>query len=614
MKNTTEERIEYAKKVSTENLIETIKNNYPERFDQMLIDDEERKIYYYIKYKSVAFKRKPFVVKFPLFSSWKKDFEENIKGYGEPMVLNNSLFLENVISAGFSPIHNENYLEEEMPFNHLDFITENGEISYQQPFYYIPNESEKHTCDNCNGEKYTICTETECQGQHIYHCNNCNAIGKVDCTHCSSSGWIDCRKCNKRGEYSCSSCDGKGEKRCNYCFGKGKNSNGEKCGKCSGRGYEKCSKCRNGMIRCEKCAGKGEYRCDNCSGRGEITCKKCNGKKNITCSLCYGDHLDNRYGKVDCEKCQTAGELAQISYVETTLKLNNDELFFTDKTEIIAPTFDLEKIKSFANTNLKLETVYKNYNNEKFENYDEYSLFCSKKALDTFEISKNNYPKLLREDIYYEAIPCATFTYTHILSATQHKVSILSIDNQKEVMFHSNPAEIAEEKESFKDRYFELLNKAFSTKKYLDKIDRKHEMFLMLHMTKADGKIEEEEKRFLSQTITGLKDFTKKEKQELFGLMASNKLPPLLPSNAYFSSVERSEDAKRKIVQLVAKLDGEYEESEKQKLEEINTLIEQGHSIKPTKIKNFFKTWQVSFPIVLLIVLLIVFLIYNNIK
>ena len=47
---------------------------------------------------------------------------------------------------------------------------------------------------------------------------------------------------------------------------------------------------------------------------------------------------------------------------------------------------------------------------------------------------------------------------------------------------------------------------------------------------------------------------------------------------------------------------------------EINTLIEQGHSIKPTKIKNFFKTWQVSFPIVLLIVLLIVFLIYNNIK
>ena len=78
MKNTTEERIEYAKKVSTENLIETIKNNYPERFDQMLIDDEERKIYYYIKYKSVAFKRKPFVVKFPLFSSWKKDFEENI--------------------------------------------------------------------------------------------------------------------------------------------------------------------------------------------------------------------------------------------------------------------------------------------------------------------------------------------------------------------------------------------------------------------------------------------------------------------------------------------------------------------------------------------------------
>ncbi|MEJ8599090.1 TerB family tellurite resistance protein [Riemerella anatipestifer] len=614
MKNTTEERIENAKKVSTENLIEIIKNNYPERFDQMLIDEEERKIYYYVKYKSIAFKREPFVLKFPLFTSWKKDFDDNINYYGEPTVLNDSLFLESILSNGFSPNLNEKYIDEKIPFNNLDFKTENGEISFQQPFYYIPTESEKHTCNNCNGEKYTVCTESECQGQHIYDCNNCNATGKVDCTNCGSSGWIDCRKCNKRGEYTCSSCNGKGEKKCYSCYGKGRNSNGEKCGKCSGRGYEKCSKCRNGMIRCEKCAGKGEYRCGDCSGRGEITCKKCDGKKRITCTVCYGDHLDNRYGKVDCEKCQTAGELAQISYVETTLYSNNDELFFTDKTEINAPNFGLEKIRSFANTNLKLETIYRNYNNENFENYDEHSLFCSTKALDNFGISKNNYPKLLQENIYYEAIPCVTFTYTHILSATQHKVSILSIDEQREVLFHSNPAEIAEEKDSFKDRYLELLNKAFSTKKYLDKIDRKHEMFLMLHVAKADGKIEEEEKRFLSQTITGLKGFTKKEKQELFGLMTSNTLPPLLPSNAYFSSVERSEDAKRKIVELVAKLDGEYEENEKQKLNEINSLIEQGHSIKPSKIANFFKTWQVSFPIILLIFLIIIFLIYTNIR
>jgi len=213
--------------------------------------------------------------------------------------------------------------------------------------------------------------------------------------------------------------------------------------------------------------------------------------------------------------------------------------------------------------------------------------------------------------MYYEGVPCATYNYNHILSATFHDVSVLNIDKTKEVLFHSNPADVAEEKESFKDKVNEWLRQAFSTKTFKDKIDRKHEMFLMVHMAKADGVIEEEEKRYLSQTITGLHGFTQKEKAELFGLMSATTLPPILPTNAYFSSKERAEEVRVRIVELVAKADGEYEPEEKAKLEEINKAIELGYKAKPSAFGRFFKTWQVSVSLFLLLCLIAVGLVYS---
>lgn len=206
--------------------------------------------------------------------------------------------------------------------------------------------------------------------------------------------------------------------------------------------------------------------------------------------------------------------------------------------------------------------------------------------------------------MYYEGVPCATFNYNHILSATFHDVSVLNIDKTKEVLFHSNPTDVAQEKESFKDKVYEWLRQAFSTKSYKDKIDRKHEIFLMIHMAKADGVIEEEEKRYLSKTITGLHGFTQKEKAELFGLMSSSTLPQILPTNAYFSSKERAEEARNKLVELVAKADGEYEPQEKAKLEEINKAIELGYKAKPSALGRFLKTWQVSVSLLILLCLI----------
>jgi len=613
MKKSTESRINSAKEVSKETLIETIKTSDPTRFDQMLIESEERKTYYYVKYKALAYTREPKTLKFPLFKDLVNDFERTIEHSGEAKILEDDRIIQKVTSKGYSPIETRKYAGKNLVFSELKLVTENDKVKLKQPFYYLPSETERCTCGTCNGKMYTTCTETECRGQHIYDCNKCRTYGK-----------IDCEDCNARGEYTCPSCNGRGRLRCTDCGGSGKDRNSNsvlaKCKSCNGSGERKCSSLSGhgllgaavkNMAGNEYCGGSGIIRCRTCSATGKITCDKCEGDGRIECQTCYGDHVDNRYGKVDCKTCETAGELASISYIETEIKSDNLDLFFTDKNKINAPGFGLETIKKFANANGQLVQTYKNLNGDNKENYDEYSTVCSKNALAEVGDYKDRYPKLISEEMYYEGVPCATYNYNHILSATFHDVSVLNIDKTKEVLFHSNPADVAEEKESFKDKVNEWLRQAFSTKTFKDKIDRKHEMFLMVHMAKADGVIEEEEKRYLSQTITGLHGFTQKEKAELFGLMSATTLPPILPTNAYFSSKERAEEVRVRIVELVAKADGEYEPEEKAKLEEINKAIELGYKAKPSAFGRFFKTWQVSVSLFLLLCLIAVGLVYS---
>jgi len=612
MKNITDTRIQNGEDVSKETLIEKIKTNDPIRFDQMLIESEERKTYYYVKYKAIAYTRKPKTLKFPLFKDLQNDFEKTIERSGELKILEDDRIIKKVISKGYEPTKTIKYAGLNLAFSELKLITENDKVKQKQPFYYFPKETHRHTCGTCDGAKYTTCPEYECQGQHIYDCNECNATGKIDCDDCDRKGYLRCRNCSGRGEYSCGRCAGKGESSCTNCSGRGSESDGSRCTHCSGRGYQKCGGCRDGIIRCEKCSGKGELRCNNCAGRGEVTCKECKGKRQITCHRCYGDHIDGRYGKVDCETCETAGELASISYIETKIKSDTLDLFFTDKTEIDAPDFNLNNIKQFVNENGQLMQTYKNLNGDVKDNYDEYSSVCSENALAQVGDYKDRYPKLISEEMYYEGVPCVTFSYNHILTSTFHNVSVLSIDNTKEVLFHSNPANVIEEKESFTNKVNELFRQAFSTKTFKEKIDRKHEMILLVHMAKADGVITEIEKRYLSQNISGLQGFTQKEKAELFGLMSVSTLPPILPTNAYFSTKERAEEAKKKIVDLITRADEEYTPQEKAKLEEINRAIYLGYKAKPSALGRFLKTWQVSIFLFILPLLIGLGLVFNE--
>lgn len=600
MKNNTDTRLKNGNEVTKDELITKIKTSDPIRFDQMLIETEERKTYYFVKYNSVAFSRKPKTLKFPLFKDLVNDFERNIENKGEITILENESILQKIKSKGKEPIDTPKYTGKNLVFNELKIATENDKVKLKQPIYYLPNETDRCTCNTCKGDMYNTCKETECRGQHIYDCSKCRTAGKLDCDDC-----------NARGEYTCPSCNGRGRLRCTDCGGSGNdrnsNYNFSKCKSCNGSGERKCTSLSgHGLLGAvvkkaagnEYCGGSGIIRCSKCHATGKITCNKCKGDGKFECKTCYGDHQDNRYGKVDCITCETAGELASISYIETEIKADNLELICTDGKQIDAPNFGVETIKKYANSNGQTALIYKSLNGENKEAYDDYSSFASKNAMTQVGINKDKYPKMLIEELYVEGVPCATFNYNHILSATFHDVSVLSIDKEKDVLFHSNPTAVAEEKESFNQKMNELCRKAFSTKSLKDKIDRKHEMFLMIHMTKAYGVVEEQEKRYLSQTITGLHGFTQKEKAELFGLMSSSILPPILPTNAYFSTKERAEEARNKIVECVAKADGEYEPEEKEKLEEINKAIEAGFKAKPSAVSQFFKTWQVSVPII----------------
>ena len=635
MKDKTLQRIQNSNSVSKDELIEGIKNNDPIRYDQMLIESEERKVYYFVNYKSQAYSRSPLRLDFPLFKDLVDDFEQNIDQSGSIKVLENNSFIDKVKTRTHkSPTSNSKYASENLIFSDLKLKVENSKVNLNQPIYYIPSDTSRCTCGTCDGDMYTTCIQSECHGQHIYDCNKCNAQGSIKCSKCEGKGEKSCPTCKGKGRINCKGYVGPGsggpasnmvypcngdKTTCSKCYGKNCSACGftgyAACPICGGEGTNPCSKKYNSSYGVGKlfdtvsgvefCEGTQVIKCSTCDASGQVECDKCDGNCTIECNTCYGDYEDNRYGKVDCVTCETAGELATISYIETEILEKNFEVLVTDGRNIDAPNFNVNSIKKFTNSNSSQIETYKFLNDDKSENYDEYSTFCSKKVLENIGFSKNRYPKLISEEMYYEGVPCSTFNYNHFLTATFHDVSVLAIDKEKEVFYHSDPTAVAEEKETIKQKINELLKKAFSTKSYKDKVDRKHEMFLMLHMAKADGIIQEEEKRYLAKTITGMEGFTNKEKAELFSLMSMPLLPIISPLNAYFSSKIRADEAKNKIVELVAKADGIYLPLEQQKIDEINKAIELGFKAKPKAITQFFKTWQVSISIFILITTLI---------
>ena len=542
---------------------EKLKKNFPDKFDKMIITDNQsvkRTNYVFVKLKYQKVVRQAEQIKFPLFGSIRDNFGEiegGLSKFGEKSKLTSDRIfdiLQKTYSIVGQPMLN---IDVQSPFI-FPIDTENGEIALKQYKYFFPDLTYKETCDKCSGHKYITCQDSDCNGRHKWTCNNCHGDGRLTCDKCAGRKKTDCPKCNGSNRIKCKRCGGDG--RLNDGFiAKAANSKffaEKKCGDCAGKGYVQCQNCT-----------KGQVSCNNCSGNGKVSCRDCNAQGSITCNFCYSDK--ERYGKINCPQCQTEGVTAQIVYVTTTVLSSETDKFIIEGSKL---NIDEGLLMKHINTQPKLELVYKKVNDELLENYDEFSKMYAENLEKDLGLSKDNFPLLTKEEIFYQVIPCIELTYKHMLTNTTHEFTIIDFYNNPEIIFHSEPEQLKQDIGNATKAVGGFFGKLFKTKGFKIKEDKRKEIILLIHLAKADGKIEDEEKVYLSEIIGSLDDFTNSEKQKLFDIMNATTLPELTKLDVTFSSRERGQEVLNKLIEL-ASADGEMERAEKALIEKIKNMM-----------------------------------------
>lgn len=568
--------------ISVAQIKEILKKTTPDKFDKMIITDGQsvkRGNYIFAKLKYEKVERQVEQLKFPLYGSIKDNFAELEGGegkFGAKAPINSEKLFETlrntyqITGKGFSV----GKISE--PFVYpLDET--NGEISRQQKKYFIPDLTFQETCEECRGEKYVKCSDSECDGRHNWTCTDCHGDGKVSCNDCGGDGKITCKECKGHGYNKCGGGAGNFLKR---------NLVGNIAGGgCAGTGvvkYEEwnavlkknvtkertCKTCHGkGEVPCEDCGTRGEVKCDKCSGRGEVQCRECSGKGDITCSVCYGDK--ERYGKIDCPECKTIGTLGQVVYVNSHVSQNENEKIILKGEKL---NISDSHIQSHVKSNTQGQLVFKKVNDKVEDNYDEYS----KEYAEIFEkelgLNKGTFPLITKEEMYYQVVPCVELSYKHMLTNTTHAFIIIDIWDNPEIVFLSEPEELKQDLGNVTKSVGGFFGKLFKTKGFKTKEDRKNEITLLIHLAKIDGKIEDEEKLSLSNEIGTLEDFTNSEKQKLFDLMNAKTLPQLTKDDVIFSSKERANEVLEKLTKL-AMADGELEGEEKEFIDKVKSLI-----------------------------------------
>lgn len=526
--------------ISIDEIKDILKRNIKSDFDKMIITDEtkiKRTNFFYsiLIYKQAE--RKLNALRFPLYDSIKNDFsifEGGVAKFGEKVVIKDDHFINKFLKIKGAKIHNmpstgvENALDIPLSF-------ENGEISEIQEKYFLPEFTYVETCKTCNGYQYITCKNPDCKGKHSWNCDRCFGSGQVTCVKCKGEGYIKCTSCNGKGSKT------KSEFK-------------------NGQSYQIIEKCI-------KCKGKGEIPCTKCGGNGKEKCIRCGGEGKIICDKCYSDH--ERYGLIDCPKCHTIGFNAQFAFVETIINDLKTSKLVTTGDKIV---LDNEIVHSHVNNDLKTICIYKNINGEVTDKSDE----ISSKIIQTYEndlkLSKTDYPMILKAELMYQVIPVVEISYKHILTNEYYQLKIVDLWNNPEIIYNSKVEDLKDNTDSITKTIGGVFAKVFKTKGYLKKEDRKTEIKLMIYMTKADGKIEEHEKEYLSEEISNLKDFNNSEKKELFNLMNSRVLPELTSNDIKFSDPEKGKEIIEKLSRL-AHSDGELVEAEKTLIEKIKSLL-----------------------------------------
>jgi uncharacterized tellurite resistance protein B-like protein len=568
--------------ISIAQIKETLKKISADKFDKMIITDGQsvkRGDYIFAKLKYQKVEREVAQIKFPLYGSIKDNFAELEGGetkHGKKAHIKSERLFETLKSNYQIKSQGGNSSNIDNPFQFpLDTI--GNEINPKQLKYFISEQTYQEVCDECRGEKYIKCTDDECDGRHNWTCTDCHGDGKVTCDDCGGDGKVTCQKCKGSGQLKCGSlvgsnlvgglvgssmagCNGKGVI---YVDG-GKFANGT----ARPKKEKQCSHCRGkGEVACKECNSKGEIKCENCLGRGEVKCQDCSGKGDITCSKCYGDK--ERYGKVDCPQCKTIGTMAQVVFIESYVSDNDNDKIILQGEKLNIKDSHIEK---HIKANPQTELVYKKVNDDLKENYDQFSIIYAEHFEKDLGLNKDGFPLLTKEEIYYQVVPCVELSYKHILTNTSHEFTIIDFFNNPEVIFHSEPEQLKQDFGNATKAVGGFFGKLFKTKGFKTKEDKRNEIVLLIHLAKVDGKIEDQEKVYLSEMIGSLNDFTNSEKQKLFDIMNSATLPELTKADVTFSSKERGQEVLIKLEEL-ANADGELEAAEKTLIDKIKNMM-----------------------------------------
>ena len=659
MKDVVERKISEANSVTKEQITAKIKSDFSDRFDQLIISSEiERNdvMYVYYKAKFVNIKSKKIV--FALTDEVNHAFDMSCSGgvsrHGEVAKLNDSLI--NIIKRSDALIAEKNLTELTAQNNYSDTT----DIQLLKKGYLVSKEA-KASEENSGKAKEDESVfasiskilnepilDTESEG-FDFDDDYKDIFADVDWFGSSVGGTIeasedeyiksrslkyltleysgeepakqqpiffvpqltktdDCKVCRTAGEVECPTCKGAGKFKCmGYVGGRGNRGHGN-------WRY----KCQNGRANCEHCDGK-RGGCEKCSysSDGKITCPKCNGQGELNCErkngASYGiGKLTNRIsgkpfcegkGKIPCKPCKASGYIGTLVYIKPQVEEIEAEFFKYTNQKIEQIYKKPSLLFPYLNkTNVQLSTTYKDVNNLITDKYDRFSSSFTQQVTSNITFNKgNNYPRLLHESVYYDIIPMATLEYNHILTATNHAVSAIPNQPNLDILFHSDPTAV--QRFSLKNLIKSYLSKwpeAFMTKSYKYKRDKYNEIRLLIYIAKADGTIADEEKMVLANTITGLTEYTAREKSQLFGLMSSKSLPELVEDDFVFSSQERAQIAFQRLDEMVIE-DSDLAKEEVILARAYKDRISNNIAKYRGKFKQFLITWQVSITFLMLI-------------
>lgn len=571
-----QERLKNANNISIEKLVQLIKEDNPVDYNQIRVlkETEKRVPYYFVNHNSISLNREEVDYTLYLFPDTKNKFRDLTK--------NSTHGIDNLrrIDEPFSFTENEANIRKRRVNRYKNLPVKRTErnISRNQPVFYDPQNIDVHTCYECRGSKYLHCTN--CDGQHR----------------------IPCQTCRRQGFVKCSSCTGRGDKVCKKCSGKGTIIKEGKSEICKRSFFSEMG------LDNEGCEGSGRVQCRKCDGTGRLECSNCGGDTYTECSYCHGDPNNREtYGRVDCAQCNASGEVGEFKTISSEI-LNHNGTYIISQKSILPDTNSVAKyIRDNQSRTQSMHEVYFAVNEQRDVKHSKTSSQLSKTINQSNSVQVDNYPMLLKENIYFQGIPVFDIKFKHILTNKTHSLSIVNFDKNPSIIYHSNFKEPIEYVSNFQN----LLGRAFFKKDYIAKVNKLNEIVLMIYMAKADGVIEEVEKEIIENRIENISSFTKEEQEFVFGLMDSDNLPELEAKYTVFSTDDVERDVKRQLIKLIAEADGEYESGEKIMFSKIEQLIEKNRGKRLNAITAFFTTWQISLPILVLIGL-ISFLIISN--